>query len=744
MSEHPEPVRTMFQDPDDSLTKRVSLDPGDAASDCSEPTPLVPEPTEDIMIDSARAQSPWAWARAAQAAVEGAAPLLRKLGGGGKEPAKPAISIPRCPDLVSERPRPCGGDVDAPFVCGPCQLHMAVWLGDISRIKELLDNGADPNELDERGSTPLGLAVELYNRAPDYDSVMALLLESRSDPRARSSFGWSAIDEAVSMGNDAMVRRLYEHCQRNLRKRWHERMNIVVKSLEQLPDFCCTMRWEFESPLVPLLSKVAPSDVLRLWKQGSNLRLDSTLASWKKFRWNKRRNFTTLFNGADKELKQINHSKGCVVDATEELDPVEFAAVVDDLIKADPVQWDLKLDDLQVLEATDWLGRKEQAGNLNGWSTTRFDVRGSFDVNIKKKGTIRNGATFEDYFGCPLPADACPPELRAQFRQVAPKMPDPELETWDDASNADFDAEDSADLQRKAFGDFDVPDMEEPDDETISEQEVSEKEFRLGALPPCPEESTATSEFGCSEISLSREGTSKSAMQKRTFLRPIKSMGDLGPAPCPASQMQYAPSGASPDQVGTENSDSPGSSKDGSRPHLGGGPDMKARKSPGSRLTPGSRLAETKAKGTNARPVAPDAHGKVTHRMAGSIWVASDFAIPMRQFLPVLEALSVEHEALRKMKEFLGSRSLEEALAAKAASCPKGSHGHMFPVKVSMPMNLAVRAVVVFDDFELQAPGGIPPVLFEVPKEYVTVPRRDAQKTMGRRKKRMLLAHLAL
>jgi hypothetical protein len=616
-------------------------------------------------------------------------------------------------------------------------MHMAVWLGDIPRIKELLENGGDPNELDERGSTPLGLAVELYSRAPDYDVVMTMLLEAQSDPRARSSFGWSAIDEAVSLANDALVRRLYEHCQRNLRIRWHDRMNIVVKSLESLPDFCCTMRWEFESPVVPLLSKVAPSDVLRLWKCGSHLRLDSTLASWKKFRWNKRRNFSTLFNGSGKELKHVNHSKGCVVDAMEELDEVEFAAVVDDLIKADPVQWDLKLDDVQVMEATDWLGRKEQSGNLNGWSTTRFDVRGSCDVNIRKKGTVRNGATFEEYFGCPMPADACPPELRAQFnRQPMPRMPDPELETWEEISNADGDPEDFDDPQRKAFGDFDVPDMEEPDDDTtLEEEEVSETEFRLGALPPCPEESTAT----CSEVSLSREGTS--LLGRRTFLRPTKSMGDLGPAPCAASKIRAAPLSA--DRVGISASQGPaiGSTV---RPHLGGGPDMTSRKSPGSRLTPGSRLAETKAKGVNARPVQPDAHGKVTHRLTGSIWVASDFAIPMRQFLPVLEALSLEHESLRKMKEFLGSQSLEEALAAKAASCPQGSSGHMFPVKVSMPMNLAVRAVVVFEAFELKAPGCIPMSLFDVPQEYITVPRRDAQKTTGRRKKRMLLAHLAL
>merc|ERR1712178_391984 len=144
--------------------------------------------------------------------------------------------------------------------------------------------------------------------------------------------------------------------------------------------------------------------------------------------------------------------------------------------------------------------------------------------------------------------------------------------------------------------------------------------------------------------------------------------------------------------------------------------------------------------------------GKKDQRVSASVWLASDFAIPIQQFLPVLEALSTEHEAMRRLKELLNSQGIKAAAeraraaaetAAKASSNP-ASTGHVFPIKVLVPLNLAVRAVAHFEAFELKAPGTLSAVLFDVPKGYTLTARKEAQKTLNRTRQRMLLAQLAL
>merc|ERR1712107_705834 len=108
------------------------------------------------------------------------------------------------------------------------------------------------------------------------------------------------------------------------------------------------------------------------------------------------------------------------------------------------------------------------------------------------------------------------------------------------------------------------------------------------------------------------------------------------------------------------------------------------------------------------------------------------------------EALSVEHEAMRRLKELLESKSLREAVerAQQTIATATGSglagarsSGHVFPVRASVPLNLAVRAIVHFEAFELRAPGSLPAQIFEIPTGYRWVPRREAQKTPNRAKK---------
>jgi hypothetical protein len=532
------------------------------------------------------------------------------------------------------------------------------------------------------------LAVQLLPRADEYNNIIQRLLERDADPRHRSTKGWSPIDEAVSQGNERLVRVLFDSAQQSLQQRWERRLDLIAASLRILPDFECTIRWEFESPVLPLLSKIAPSDVLRLTKRGTNLRVDSTLASWKRFRFSKRRELTTLFRGGDggsspagdscgqvqRQAKPIlcmvNHSKQTLVDVTEGLDSDETGAVLGDLVSADVVQWDMQMDSLEVAEATTWLGAATGPCDVNGWSATRFDVRGTLGMSVRRKGHQRNCMTFQDYFGCSLPADACVPELRAEFGREATSAP----LSRETTKNSDWSAETA--------------------------------EFVLGSGPgmfdrrACADD-TLLLEDNLSDVSEAMDGWSDSKTDKKdTDIRDRISS-------------RLAPHGR----------------RCRSNSHSGRAVE------PAGDSTAGMGKAES-----------GDRIGKSTHRVSASVWLARDFAFSMQDFLPVLEALAVEHEAMRRLKDLLNSQRIKEVveMTQKAAGSAAGGDGCVFPVRASIPLNIAVRAIVHIEAFEVRTPGSLPTEPFEIPRGYSWVSRREAQKTPKRAKKRMLLANLAL
>lgn len=589
---------------------------------------------------------------------------------------------------------------------------MAVWLADQHCIDELLEKASNINEVDKHGATPLMLAVELLPRAREYERILHHLLEKDADPRLRSSLGWSPLDEAVSRGDQQLVRTLFASTQRNLRQRWKTRLGSITQSLEMLPDFECKIRWEFESPVLPLLNKIAPSDVIWLRKQGTSLRVDSTLASWKRFRRSKRRDLTTLFQGgtlnnchnshnvgynsASPSLCQLNHTKQTVSDVTEGFNEEETSAVVNDLISGDAMQWDMQVDNMEIAEATTWLGGVAGLTEINGWEALRFDVRGTLGVTVRQKGSRRNCHTFQQYFGCPLPSDACLPELREGFKLESASAKfsrqSSRNSNWSKPSGCTNTGDN---LQNQAINGEFIPDIDTMS--TTSEVLSQWPDQGYSSLKECDNRDCTRSPLHIQQDSMFR--------------------------------------GATP-QCNQDSQD----------------------KSNTAVVVPSSEDVGNKGKQSTSRSGMNDKIGKTSHRVSASVWLATNFAIPMQQFLPIFEALSIEHDAMRRLKDLLNSQNLQNAAerakqVATAADTSvssfvgstSGNNGtNVFPVRATVPLNLAVRASVHFEAFELRPPGSFPDDLFEVPTNYRWTPRHEAQKTTSRTKKRMLFANLAL
>jgi ankyrin repeat domain-containing protein 13 len=55
-------------------------------------------------------------------------------------------------------------------------------------------------------------------------------------------------------------------------------------ALSQINDFYMELKWEFSS-WVPLISKILPHDICKIYKKGSKIRLDSTLIDFNEMKW---------------------------------------------------------------------------------------------------------------------------------------------------------------------------------------------------------------------------------------------------------------------------------------------------------------------------------------------------------------------------------------------------------------------------------------------------------------------------
>ncbi|CAB1319448.1 unnamed protein product [Coregonus sp. 'balchen'] len=157
-------------------------------------------------------------------------------------------------------------------------LHSLVWENDYRN----LENESTKNDIeavDPRGRTPLHLAVSLGH----LESVRVLLRHG-AEVTKENTKNWTVLQEAVSTGDPEMVQLV-------LQRRDYLKASTALGGVPELlskiresPDFYMEMKWEFTS-WIPLVSRVCPSDVCRIWKSGASLRVDATLLGFENMTW---------------------------------------------------------------------------------------------------------------------------------------------------------------------------------------------------------------------------------------------------------------------------------------------------------------------------------------------------------------------------------------------------------------------------------------------------------------------------
>ncbi|XP_035216367.1 ankyrin repeat domain-containing protein 13D-like [Stegodyphus dumicola] len=187
-------------------------------------------------------------------------------------------------------------------------LHWSVWNNDSSELQKAIDSNVhDIEKLDPRGRTPLLLSVTLGRL-----ECTRLLLKANANVNVESKEGFSVLHEAISTGDPELIQEILE---RRDYQRYSSRVGGIpelLKRIRDTPDFYVEMKWEFTS-WVPLVSRMCPSDTYKVYKSGSNVRIDTTLLGFDQSNW-QRGSRSYVFKGQEDSatMMEIDHESGQV------------------------------------------------------------------------------------------------------------------------------------------------------------------------------------------------------------------------------------------------------------------------------------------------------------------------------------------------------------------------------------------------------------------------------------------------
>ncbi|XP_078410521.1 ankyrin repeat domain-containing protein 13A isoform X1 [Cetorhinus maximus] len=181
------------------------------------------------------------------------------------------------------------------------KLHLLVWHNQYREAEKELKQH-DIEAVDPRGRTPLHLAVSLGH----LECVIVLLRNNASVDKENAK-GWTVLQEAVSTGDPELLEKILQYRDYNQINSQLNGVPELLSRIQKTSDFYVEMKWEFTS-WIPLVSKMCPNDVYRVWKSGANLRVDTTLLNFENMKWERGRRSYIFKGKADSaEFIEVDH-----------------------------------------------------------------------------------------------------------------------------------------------------------------------------------------------------------------------------------------------------------------------------------------------------------------------------------------------------------------------------------------------------------------------------------------------------
>eukprot|EP00249_Psilotum_nudum_P016142 c25677_g3_i1 orf=528-2423(+) len=253
-------------------------------------------------------------------------------------------------------------------------------------------------EIDRRDvsgrETPLHLAVRLG----DADAV-EMLMAAGADWSLQNEQGWSALQEAVCTKKEAIAILISRYYQPMAWAKWCRRLPRITATMRRMRDFYMEITFNFESSVVPFIGRIAPSDTYKIWKRGSCLRADMTLAGFDGFKV-QRSNQSVLFLGDGQEngkLLVLTHKDKEITNALEAVEvhqsEAEIARDIAVMSKTNIYRPGIDVTQAELVPQLNW--RRQEKTELVGlWKAKVYDMHHVM-VSIRSR-RVPGTATDED------------------------------------------------------------------------------------------------------------------------------------------------------------------------------------------------------------------------------------------------------------------------------------------------------------------------------------------------------------
>ncbi|KAL1199005.1 hypothetical protein V5N11_028346 [Cardamine amara subsp. amara] len=243
---------------------------------------------------------------------------------------------------------------DVPFRETP--LHLAVRIGDVFAAKTISSAGAD---------------ISLQNAA-----------------------GWSSLHEALCRRNSEITEAVLRNHHRSAWCKWRRRLPHLIAVIHRMRDFYMEISFHFESSVIPFVGKMAPSDTYKIWKRGGDLRADTSLAGFDKFKIH-RANQSFLFLSDGDEfldvspgtLLVLNRDDKTILNAFENAkDPINDDEIAGFCAQSNLHRPGMDVTKAKLVEMKNWR-RQEKIETIGEWKAKAYEIENvSFSFKSRKVG----------------------------------------------------------------------------------------------------------------------------------------------------------------------------------------------------------------------------------------------------------------------------------------------------------------------------------------------------------------------
>ncbi|KAH7415614.1 hypothetical protein KP509_14G053900 [Ceratopteris richardii] len=506
--------------------------------------------------------------------------------------------------------------------------------------------------------TALHLAVRLG------DSIAAeILMAAGIDWSLQNEQGWSALQEAICAREEAIAMIIMRYYQPLAWAKWCRRLPRVIATMQRMRDFYMELTFHFESSVIPFIGRIAPSDTYRIWKRGSNLRADMTLAGFDGFRIQRSdQSFLFLGEGSEdgklapgslcmlkhREKEVMNALEGAGIQPTE----AEIALEVAAMSQTNMYRPGIDVTQAELHPHMTWR-RQEKSEMVGQWKAKLYDMH-HVTVSVKSR-RVPGAMTDEELFG-----DADTEREDADLEDFSELLTEEERKQLESAllmEGVDVDKDDNG-VERAAVAlSSDIDGTKGDETAARQDEESMYKTDKRGW-------------FSWGRQSFKQEGPKKVAPPRSSLCVDEKVSDLLGESSSVGIRIEN-----SKHQVSRRSTD---------RRHS----DFVAEDHMFHHKERDSRKLSTREQQGRRRKLYSSSNSSGENEYKKSLrpvlWLTPSFPLRIEELLPLLDILANKVKAVRRLRELLTMK------------LPAGT----FPVKVAIPVVPTIRVIVTFTKFE--------------------------------------------